>query len=101
MQAFQRFLDQAEGHRIPFLAGIWPLTSYRNAEFMNNEVPGVEIPDHIMQRMLEAEEAGRGTQEGVKIAQEMVQQLRADIQGIQVSAPFGKIELALEVVDAL
>ncbi len=101
VQAFQRFLEKAEGHRIPFLAGIWPLTSYRNAEFMNNEVPGVEIPDHIMQRMLEADQAGRGTQEGVKIAQEMVQQLRADVQGIQVSAPFGKIELALEVVDAL
>ena len=54
-----------------------------------------------MQRMLEADEKGNGKREGVKIAQEMVRALKQDIQGIQVSAPFGKIELALEVVDAL
>ena len=97
----RRFLARVESHRIPILAGIWPLASYRNAEFMRNEVPGVEIPDSVMARMCEAEARGEGRIEGVRIAQEMVSALRDEIQGIQVSAPFGKIELALQVVEAL
>jgi len=99
--AFRSFLQRIESHRIPILAGIWPLTSYRNAEFMNNEVPGVVIPPQIMQRMQAAEEQGCGQAEGIRIAQEMVREIQTEIQGIQVSAPFGKIELALEVVSVL
>lgn len=101
LEGFRRFLERVESHRIPILAGIWPLASYRNAEFMNNEVPGVEIPDAVMQRMYEAEQRGEGRLEGVRIAQEMVTALSDEIQGIQVSAPFGKIELALQVTEAL
>lgn len=101
VESFRRFLDRIDSHRIPILAGIWPLASFRNAEFMQNEVPGVEIPDLIMQRMYDAEQRGEGRLEGVKIAQEMVQALRDEIQGIQVSAPFGKLEGALQVVEAL
>lgn len=100
-EALLRFMDKVDSHQIPILAGIWPLASYRNAEFMNNEVPGVEIPDSVMQRMLDAEKRGEGRQEGVRIAQEMVQALQSDLHGIQVSAPFGKIDLALQVVEAL
>lgn len=100
VDTLRRFLARIESHRIPILAGIWPLASYRNAEFMRNEVPGVEIPDHVMARMYDAEQRGEGRLEGVRIAQEMVQALRDEIQGIQVSAPFGKIELALQVVEA-
>lgn len=100
-EALKRFLDKVASHRIPILAGIWPLASFRNAEFMNNEVPGVEIPDSVMQRMYDAEQRGEGRAEGVRIAQEMVTALQSELHGIQVSAPFGKIELALQVVEAL
>lgn len=101
IEAFKRFLERIQSHRIPILAGIWPLASYRNAEFMNNEVPGVVIPELVLQRMSEAETRGEGRQEGVQIAREMVLALQDEIQGIQVSAPFGRIELALQVVTAL
>lgn len=101
IDAFRSFLEAIDSHRIPILAGIWPLASFRNAEFMNNEVPGVVIPDSIMERMAEAEERGEGRAEGVRIAQEMVRTLQHELAGIQVSAPFGRIEYALQVVEAL
>lgn len=100
-EAFRRFLAAIEGHRIPIVAGIWPLTSFRNAEFMNNEVPGVVIPDAIMARMAAADARGEARQEGVKIAQEMILELRDVIHGVQVSAPFGRIESVLEVVSVV
>lgn len=101
IQAFRDFLARIASHRIPILAGIWPLTSYRNAEFMNNEVPGVVIPPEIMARMEAADARGEAHLEGLKIAREMVQAIQHEVEGLQVSAPFGKIELALDVVQAL
>jgi methionine synthase / methylenetetrahydrofolate reductase(NADPH) len=101
IEALFRFLKQIESYRIPILAGIWPLASYRNAEFMNNEVPGVVIPDAIMHRMSEAEAEGRGKEEGICIAQEMVLALRKHVQGIQISAPFGRLDPVLEVLSVL
>ncbi|PIQ26708.1 bifunctional homocysteine S-methyltransferase/methylenetetrahydrofolate reductase [bacterium (Candidatus Blackallbacteria) CG17_big_fil_post_rev_8_21_14_2_50_48_46] len=101
VEALLEFLSKTASHRIPVLAGIWPLASYRNAEFMNNEVPGVVIPEVIMQRMYEAEERGEGREEGVRIAQEMVRFLRPHIQGIQISAPFGRLEPVFEVMKAI
>lgn len=94
------FLDRIDKeHRIPIIAGIWPLASYRNATFMNNEVPGVEIPDSIMKRM-EAEETREGQlATGIQIARESVETVRDRVSGIQVSAPFGRIETALAVME--
>ncbi|MGD9128014.1 MAG: bifunctional homocysteine S-methyltransferase/methylenetetrahydrofolate reductase [Planctomycetia bacterium] len=94
------FLDRIdESHRIPIIAGIWPLASYRNATFMNNEVPGVKIPDSIMKRM-EAEETREGQlATGIQIAREAVETVRDRVSGIQVSAPFGRIETALAVME--
>lgn len=101
VEALLRFLEKTQSHRIPILAGIWPLASYRNAEFMNNEVPGVVIPTTIMERMYQAEVAGQGYQEGIRIAQEMVQALRPHIQGIQISAPFGRLEAVYAVLQVV
>lgn len=101
VETLLQFLEKIKSHRIPVLAGIWPLASYRNAEFMNNEVPGVVIPKAIMRRMYEAEEAGQGRQEGIQIAQEMIQALLPHIQGIQISAPFGRLEVVHEVMQVL
>jgi homocysteine S-methyltransferase len=99
VEQLERFLASIDGARIPIIAGIWPLLSLRNAEFMANEVPGVIVPDHIIERMRRASAKSKehGLQEGIAIAREMLERVRPSVQGAQVSAPFGKVELALEV----
>ena len=95
----ERFLKRIEHVRIPIIAGIWPLVSVRNAEFLANEVPGVSVPEEIIARMRKANERSKehAVAEGIAIAREMLARVRASVQGVQVSAPFGKVELALEV----
>jgi homocysteine S-methyltransferase len=95
----ERFLETMPA-RIPVIAGIWPLVSLRNAEFLANEVPGVTVPEPIIARMRRANERSKehAVAEGLAIAREMLDAVRGDVQGVQVSAPFGKIELALEVM---
>ncbi|HEX5437996.1 MAG TPA: methylenetetrahydrofolate reductase, partial [Gemmatimonadaceae bacterium] len=93
------FLEHTQHLRIPIVAGIWPLVSARNAEFLANEVPGVVVPDGVLRRMRAASEQSKehAVAEGVAIAREMLAQVRGSVQGVQVSAPFGKVELALQV----
>lgn len=98
--ALLRFLDEIGEAPIPIIGGVWPLTSYRNAVFMGNEVPGVVIPDEIMTRM---EKASAGPKEdqlkvGIEIAQSSVERIRSHVAGVQVSAPFGRIEISLDVM---
>ncbi|MCI0410476.1 MAG: methylenetetrahydrofolate reductase, partial [Acidobacteria bacterium] len=95
------FLKRVEEFRIPIIAGIWPLTSLRNAEFMNNEVPGVHVADDIMERMRKADAQGCAREQGIAIALETVQEVRNLVQGIQVSAPFGRYQAALEVLEGV
>jgi methionine synthase / methylenetetrahydrofolate reductase(NADPH) len=94
---------EKEGIRIPIVAGIWPLVSARNAEFLANEVPGVVVPDAVVERMRRTSALSRehGVEEGIAIAQEMLATALPGIQGVQVSAPFGKVPLALRVFEAL
>jgi homocysteine S-methyltransferase len=94
-----RFLREIDGVRIPVVAGIWPLVSARNAEFLANEVPGVVVPESILLRMRRANERSRehAVAEGIAIAREMLAQVRDSVDGVQVSAPFGKVDLALQV----
>jgi hypothetical protein len=87
--------------RIPILAGIYPLTSFRNAEFLNNEVPGVSLPAAIMKRMRQADTGDKARAEGVRIAQELVTAVRDLVQGVQISAPFGRYAMAVEVASVL
>ncbi len=100
-----RFLERIdrEGIRIPVVAGIWPLVSARNAEFLANEVPGVIVPERVIERMRRASEIGKeaAVDEGIAIAQEMLADALPQIAGVQVSAPFGKVPLALRVFDAV
>jgi homocysteine S-methyltransferase len=95
----ERFLRTVEDTRIPIIAGIWPLVSARNAEFLANEVPGVTVPDAILARMRAANARSKehAVTEGVAIAREMLAQVRGAVQGVQVSAPFGRVELARDV----
>jgi homocysteine S-methyltransferase len=95
----ENFLRRTDGERVPIVAGIWPLVSVRNAEFLANEVPGVSVPDAVITRMRRAGEKSKehAVAEGIAIAREMLGRVRGEVQGVQVSAPFGKVELALDV----
>jgi len=99
VRQLESFLKRVEAYRIPIVAGIWPLMSLRNAEFLANEVPGVVVPPEVLERMRKAQDKGKeaALAEGVKIAREMFQQVKGTVQGVQVSAPFGRVEVALEV----
>ena len=94
------FLSRIEDFRIPVIAGIWPLTSYRNAEFMVNELR-VPLPERYMERMRLASSPEAARAEGVAIAREMVAQVRPLVQGVQLSAPFGRYSMAVEVAEAI
>ncbi len=95
----ERFMRSVESLDIPIIAGIWPLVSVRNAEFLANEVPGVTVPAEIIDRMRRANAISKehAVREGIAIAREMLDRVRPLVCGVQVSAPFGKAELALEV----
>ncbi len=93
------FLDKVQSHGLPIIAGIWPLVSYRNASFMRNEVPGVVVPDSIMERMAAVESQEDQLAVGIQIARESVARVRDRVAGIQVSAPLGKIEAAWAVIN--
>jgi methionine synthase I (cobalamin-dependent)/5,10-methylenetetrahydrofolate reductase len=99
-----RFLQRVEGGGappVPILAGIFTLTSYRNAEFLNNEVPGVSVPESILERMRKADTGDKARAEGLKIAQEMLLEVRGLVQGAQITAPFGRYAMAAEVAEVL
>jgi len=85
---------------IPIVAGVWPLVSARNAEFLANEVPGITIPDEVLRRMQCASAHGReaALAEGIEIARETIETIRPHVQGVQINAPFGRIPLALELL---
>jgi methionine synthase I (cobalamin-dependent)/5,10-methylenetetrahydrofolate reductase len=85
---------------IPIMAGIWPMQSLRNAEFLANEVPGVSIPKALIERMAAAKERDEERSEGEKIAVEILTAVLDEVQGIQVAAPFGRIQSAITVLDA-
>jgi len=93
-----RFLEATQDFRIPIIAGIWPFTSFKNAEFMANEVPGVVVPPRLLERMSQAKTKEQGRVLGVEIAQELVAGIRAHVAGFAVSAPFGNVTTALAVL---
>jgi homocysteine S-methyltransferase len=96
----EQFLRRVDHHRIPVLAGIWPLTSVRNAEFMKNELR-VSVPDSIIDRMARAPNADAARAEGILIAREMLHQVRGLVQGAQVAAPLGRYTSAVDVLDGI
>jgi homocysteine S-methyltransferase len=96
----ESFLERIREFRIPVIAGIWPLTSYRNAEFMVNELR-VPVPEAYMERMRAAASPEAARAEGVAIAKEMVTQVRPLVEGVQLSAPFGRYEMAVAVAGVI
>jgi methionine synthase I (cobalamin-dependent)/5,10-methylenetetrahydrofolate reductase len=97
LRILESFLKRVESFRIPVIAGIWPLTSLRNAEFMRNDLR-VSVPDSILLRMQQAATPELARAEGIRIAQEMLETARPMVQGVQVSAPFGRYTAAAEVL---
>jgi methionine synthase I (cobalamin-dependent)/5,10-methylenetetrahydrofolate reductase len=95
----ERSLDRLEAYGIPVIVGVWPLVSLRNAEFLANEVPGVTVPEVVLQRMRSASLVGReaALAEGVAIARETVAAIRGRVAGVQVAAPLGRVDVAVEV----
>jgi 5,10-methylenetetrahydrofolate reductase len=101
VKVFEAFLKRIEDARLPILAGVFPFESARNAEFMANEVPGVRVPDELLERMRRADGSEAAVREGIAIARQTAGELRGSIQGLQVSTPSGDIETALAVLDGL
>jgi homocysteine S-methyltransferase len=100
LDLLEAFLKRVEHVKIPVICGIWPLTSYRNAEFMVNELR-VPVPARLMERMQRVDNAEKAREEGVHIAREMVVRVRGMVQGVQLSAPFGRYQMALDVAEAI
>ena len=100
LSLLENFLRRIEHCRIPVVAGIWPLVSVRNAEFMKNELR-VSVPDSILERMARAQTPETARAEGVAIAREMLLACRQMTQGAQISAPMGRYSSAVDVLEAL
>lgn len=100
LDLMERFLERTAPLKMPVIAGIWPLTSYRNAEFMVHELR-VPVPEPYMERMRRAVNAESAQLEGIAIAQEMVQRVRRIVAGVQLSAPFGRYQMAVDVAGAI
>jgi hypothetical protein len=93
-----RFLDAIEEFPIPMVAGIRPFTSFKNAELMANEVPGVVVPPRLLDRMSRATTKEQGRVMGMEIARELITAIRDRVAGCAVSAPFGNVETALAIL---
>jgi len=97
----QLIVERIREHRIPLIAGITPLESARHAEFMANEVPGVRVPDAVVERMRRADADGRAAEEGLAIAREIAAAIRPLVQGVQISTAPKAIDMALGVIEAV
>ena len=96
--AFERFLARVSPMRLPIIAGIWPFESALHAEFMANEVPGVTVPDALVERMRRTASAEAAAAEGVKVAKEIVMAVKGMAAGVQISTPAGRLDAALDVL---
>jgi methionine synthase / methylenetetrahydrofolate reductase(NADPH) len=99
LRILEKFLKRIEHIKLPILCGIWPLVSYRNAEFMNNEVPGASVPAEILDRMRKTKSKEEGFYEGVKIARETYQRVRSVVNGVQLAAPLGRIDAVMMMLE--
>jgi len=100
-ELLEHFLERISHVRIPVFAGIWPLASLKNAEFMNNEVPGASVPEYLMQRMQKADTIEAQREEGVAIAREALERVRGLVDGVQISVPFGRVDNVLKVIEVI
>ncbi len=100
LDKLDRFLERTRPWGLPVIAGVYPLTSYRNAEFLVNESQ-VGIPEAILDRMRAVESGEAARSEGIRIAQKLVTSLRSRVQGVRITAPLGRYGTVVEVLQAL
>ena len=99
LRILEKFLKRIENVKLPILCGIWPLVSYRNAEFMNNEVPGASVPAEILERMRKTKSKEEAFFEGVEIAKETYQKVRSEVNGVQLAAPMGRVDAVIMMLE--
>ncbi len=102
LDVFESFIKKTEHYHIPIIAGIWPLVSLRNAEFMNNEIPGITVPKEILDRMSRFEndkEASRA--EGIAIARETLHKIKDMVKGLQISMPYGRVQTVFDILEGV
>jgi len=97
----EKFLDDIAPLGLPVLVGLLPLASFRNAEFLHNEVPGMQVPETVRERMRKAGSGPQARKEGVAIAREMLAAVRSRVAGAYIMPPLGRYELALRVIDGV
>jgi 5,10-methylenetetrahydrofolate reductase len=101
LDTFQRFHERVADFGLPLLVGIWPLVSLRNAEFLNNEVPGAHVPAPIVERLRGAKTKEDAVEIGIDVSQQMVRALRPFVQGLQLAVPLGRIDMVLRILEAV
>jgi len=94
-ESFLGFLKKTSDCKIPVIAGIWPFTSYKNAEFMANEVPGVVVGQEFLDKMSQTKDQAQSRRMGVEIARGLMEQINDYVAGFAISAPFGNVKMAL------
>ncbi|MFH1212945.1 MAG: bifunctional homocysteine S-methyltransferase/methylenetetrahydrofolate reductase [Candidatus Neomarinimicrobiota bacterium] len=99
IEIFNNFLERFREFRIPLIAGIWPLINLRNAEFMNNEIPGASVPSEIMEKMRRTRTKEAALETGLQIAGETIRAIAQTVNGIQISMPFGNVDYSLKVLE--
>jgi homocysteine S-methyltransferase len=100
-ETFERLYTRLESARIPILAGLRPFESVIDAEFMANEVPGVHVPDQVLERMRSARDAETAAAQGIAIARDTLMAIRPMVQGVHIAAPGSGIDAALAVLDGI
>jgi len=98
---FRSFLARVASHEIPIIAGVLPLESVRHAEYMANEVPGVHVPEPVLERMRQADAAGRAPAEGLAIAREIAAEIRPLVRGVQISTAPKALDMAVGVIEVV
>ncbi len=99
--AFLQFVKQLPENAPPIMAGIWPLRSLRNAEFLASEVPGVHVPEKVLKRMRKADALGKAQEEGIEIARQTILALQNEVGGFQIAAPFNQVEAPISLLETI
>ncbi len=102
LSSYKEFFDQMGEVKIPIVMGIWPLVSLRNAEFLKNEVPGVDVPDWVIEEMKKAKgDKEEALKRGLDIAMRTISEAKGLVAGFQISAPFNRVDVAVKVVNSI
>jgi homocysteine S-methyltransferase len=98
---FERLHKRIASAKIPILVGVWPFENVIDAEFMANEVPGIRVPDQVLDRMRSARSDDEASAQGIAIARETLVAVRGLVQGVHIAAAGGRIDAALAVLDGI